>query len=121
MLNYGRSDGWREPGEWVGREDERRKIREGGREALITDFFGGVVEVDVEDSDTAREEAATTPDSDYTSNAGASRKKSDGHDDCVHPTRLAGRVDLKDSWSGIRAWGSFVLMGVVVSAVWLRA
>lgn len=50
MADYGRGPGWRVEGEWQGREGEQGKT---GKEALITDFFGGVVSVnadaDVED------------------------------------------------------------------------
>jgi len=48
MDQYGRGQGWTVEGggEWRGRDGEAYKR---GREALITDFFGGVVSVDVED------------------------------------------------------------------------
>ncbi|KAF5366118.1 hypothetical protein D9757_010935 [Collybiopsis confluens] len=45
MASYGRGHGWKVEGEWTGREQEPYKR---DREALITDFFGGVVSVDVE-------------------------------------------------------------------------
>ncbi|KAH7877759.1 peptidase C13 family-domain-containing protein [Lentinula edodes] len=50
MNEYGRGRGWTVEGggEWVGREMEAEKRGRGLREALITDFFGGVVEVDVD-------------------------------------------------------------------------
>ncbi|KAJ3926406.1 MAG: peptidase C13 family-domain-containing protein [Lentinula lateritia] len=50
MNEYGLGRGWTVEGggEWVGREMEAEKRGRGLREALITDFFGGVVEVDVD-------------------------------------------------------------------------
>ncbi|KAJ3879484.1 peptidase C13 family-domain-containing protein [Lentinula edodes] len=53
MNEYGRGRGWTVEGggEWVGREMEAEKRGRGLREALITDFFGGVVEVDVDGED----------------------------------------------------------------------
>ncbi|KAJ3715206.1 peptidase C13 family-domain-containing protein [Lentinula raphanica] len=53
MSEYGWGKGWTVEGggEWMGRESEGGKSARGFREALITDFFGGVVDVDVNNED----------------------------------------------------------------------
>ncbi|KAJ4490098.1 peptidase C13 family-domain-containing protein [Lentinula aciculospora] len=53
MNEYGRGRGWtvQGGGEWMGREMETEKRERKLTEALITDFFGGVVEVDMDSDD----------------------------------------------------------------------
>ncbi|KAL0067185.1 glycosylphosphatidylinositol anchor biosynthesis [Marasmius tenuissimus] len=111
MLRYGQGEGWREPGEWVGREAERSKR---GREALITDFFGGVADVDIGGENT---EMGDTVEAAVTESAsGASSEP-------VRPLKYTALVneEISRGLLSARAWASFFLIGIVVGVVYLRS
>ncbi|KAK1227186.1 glycosylphosphatidylinositol anchor biosynthesis [Marasmius sp. AFHP31] len=111
MLRYGRGEGWREPGEWVGREAERSKR---GREALITDFFGGVADVDIGGESTEVED---------TVGAGVTDSAFGASSEPVRPLKYAALVneEISRGLLSARAWASFFLIGLVVGVVYLRS
>ncbi|KAG7093928.1 glycosylphosphatidylinositol anchor biosynthesis [Marasmius oreades] len=116
MLKYGTGEGWRELGEWVGREQEPLKVRQAQtgerRAALVTDFFGGVVDVDIgEDTDQVESSASEVK-----------QPAIKGSPKPPQRTRqtLPRNPGLPKGLPSVRAWASFLLIGVIVSAVYVQ-
>ncbi|KAL0573931.1 glycosylphosphatidylinositol anchor biosynthesis, partial [Marasmius crinis-equi] len=107
MLRYGQGEGWRKPGEWTGREMERSKR---GREALITDFFGGVADVDIGGENAETEEVTGSQ---------ASQSSEEASSERLQPLKYASHLgdEFSKGLPSARAWASFLLIGVVIGVI----
>ncbi|KAI3618193.1 gpi-anchor transamidase [Moniliophthora roreri] len=109
MMNYGLGDGWKEPGEWVGREQERWKQ---DKEALITDFFGGVAQVDTMEAVDEAESLTIVKEGMEAQIRSESVQPQNGPFSIDHVTDRG--------FTNLRAWASLVVLGVLVGIVSLR-
>jgi GPI-anchor transamidase subunit K len=117
LHTYGIGNGWRRPGEWVGREQERSKK---GSAALITDFFGGVVGVDVGEEGS---NGTDSPEDLLRDSRHIDQSKPRKHGD-VKAATYTGSGDMPGSpwtgWKELRAWSSFLIVGLLIGGVWTR-
>ncbi|KAJ3736591.1 peptidase C13 family-domain-containing protein [Lentinula guzmanii] len=114
MSEYGRGRGWTVEGggEWMGREIEAGKNGRVLREALITDFFGGVVDVDVNNEDDAELRLFEDPECISTPKAPLS-PLTDTYSSPPSSRSSSSLLNMLDTYPFLRPFLAFILLGAL--------